>query len=229
MNQAEPLRRESPRQLELRLAEEIERLGGVLAAAVHLGGENDLRDVYIAAANGSAIPAIRDAAAETLRKAGLSVAPGTLRIGAVELGEPSLPTQPAEATETPPWRGRFLLLDGVDVQRSGSRAQCKVRLLRLEESIEGQAEDLDTDMGLARAAARATLNAAERASPSALGLEGVQIAEMFGRRYVVVSVEASAARRFVVLSGILALEGTRSLEESTALATLRAVERFISW
>ncbi len=229
MTQAEPLRRENPRQTELRLAEELERLGGVLAAAVRLGGDNEVRDVYIAAAEGSAIPAIRDAAAEALRKAGLSVAPSTLRIGAVEAGE-SAPAPPATTpAEAPPWRGRFLLLDGVDVQRTANRAQCQVRLLRLDEGFEGQAEDLDTELGRARAAARATLTAAEKASPSALGLEGIQIAELFGRRYVVVSVEASAARRFVVLSGILALEGSRSLEETAALATLRAVERFISW
>ena len=152
-----------------------------------------------------------------------------MRVGAVAPGAAAGPVATKDPAPPQPWQGRFLILDGVEVERSGTRVHCCVRLVRLEESFEGQAEELDTELGRARAGARAALVAAEKASPSALGLEGVQIPDIFGRRYVVVSVEASAARRYVVLSGILALDGARSLEEAAALAALRAIERFISW
>ncbi len=223
----EALRHEAPRQAELRLSEELERIAGVLAAAVRLGDGSEVRDVYIAAAEGTASGPIKEAAADVLRRAGLKANPGAVRVGAVA----STASNSAATTPSPPqpWQGRFLILDGVEVQRSSSRVNCSVRLTRLEESFEGQAEELDTELGRARAGARAALAAAEKASPSALGLEGIQLPEIFGRRYVVVSVEATAARRYVVLSGILALDGARSLEEAAALAALRAIERFISW
>lgn len=216
--------RDTPRQREAQLAEELERVGGVLAASVRLGDGSEVRDVYIAAAEGAAIGPIRDAALDVLRRAGLTARPTAFRIGAVAGPQPSV--QDGEPT---PWQGRFLLLDGLDIQRSQGRVSCRVTLVRLREEFQGEATELDTDLGRARAAARATLAAAEKASPAYLGLEGAQITQMFGRRYVAVSVEATAARRFVVLSGILALDGARSVEEASALATLGAVERFISW
>ncbi len=220
--------RTSPRDAEARISEELERIGGVLAAAVSLANGSEVRDVYIAAAEGTATGPLKEAAADVLRRAGLQASPGAVRIGAVGAPAPSAQAATSEVP-APQWQGRFLILDAVDVQGSGGRVNCRVRLVRLEEAFEGQADELDTELGRARAGARATLAAAEKASPSALGLEGIQIPLIFGRRYVVVSVEASAARRYVVLSGILALEGARSLEEAAALAALRAIERFISW
>ncbi len=221
-----------PRQLELRLAEQLERLPGVVAAAVHLGDNGDVHDVFIAAGPGAALAPIRDAATEALRGAGLSASPSKLRIGSLEPGTTPAPATPptAPVEEGPaPWQGRFLLMEGVDVERSSSHVTCRVHLLRLEERFQGECTELDTELGRIRAAARAALAAAEKSSPAFLGLEGAQLIELFSRRYIVVSVEASAARRFVVLSGIMPLDGARSMEEAAALAALRAIERFISW
>ncbi len=230
-----------PRQLELRLAEELERLPGVVAAAVHLGDNGDVHDVFIAAGPGVALAPIRDAAGDALRNAGLTASPSKLRIGSLEPGTGTAPPPgpaPAVAAAAPaaaldegpaPWQGRFLLMEGVDVERSSSHVTCRVHLIRLEERFQGECTELDTELGRIRASARAALAAAEKTSPAFLGLEGAQLVELFSRRYIVVSVEASAARRFVVLSGIMALDGARSMEEAAALAALRAIERFISW
>lgn len=228
MTDPQATRGPTPRDTEARVSEELERIGGVLAAAVSLGDGSEVRDVFIAAAEGTATGPLREAAADVLRRAGLKATPGSVRVGAVGARAPAAAPAPSES---PPqtWPGRFLILDAVDVQGSGGRVNCRVRLVRFDETFEGHADELDTELGRARAGARATLAAAEKASPSALGLEGIQLPTIFGRRYVVLSVEASAARRYVVLSGILALEGARSLEEAAALASLRAIERFISW
>ncbi len=226
MMKADATPKDGPRQLELRLSDELEKLAGVVAAAVHLGDNTEVRDVFIAAAPGAALAPIRDAAVDLLRRNGINVAPTKLRIGSVE---PGAGTAPSSEEPPAPWHGRFLILEGVDVERSSSHVTCRVHLLRLDERFEGECTELDTELGRVRAAARATLSAAERASPSFLGLEGAQLVDLFSRRYIAVSVEASAARRFVVLSGIMALDGARSMEEAASLATLRAVERFISW
>lgn len=223
-----------PRQMELRLAEELERLPGVVAAAVHLGDNGDVHDIFIAAGPGAALAPIRDAASDALRNAGLTASPSKLRIGSLEPASAAhaiaaAPVQAPTEEGPAPWHGRFLILEGVDVERSSSHVACRVHLMRLEEHFQGESTELDSELGRIRAAARAALAAAELASPAFLGLEGAQLVELFSRRYIVVSVEASAARRFVVLSGIMALDGARSMEEAAALAALRAIERFISW
>src|SRR6185503_14249637 len=85
--------------------------------------------------------------------------------------------QPANSGNNAPWQGRFLILAGLDIIRSGAHVTAKVKLVRLGESFESECQELDTETGRARAAARATLAAAEKASTMArLGLEGVQIA-----------------------------------------------------
>ena len=83
--------------------------------------------------------------------------------------------------------------------------------------------------GRARAAARATLAAAAQCVESvSFGLEGCAYADMFSRRYIVVSIEAAQGRRFIILSGIVALDPSRTPEEAAALATLRAIDRWIA-
>jgi hypothetical protein len=122
---------------------------------------------------------------------------------------------------------RFLVLGRIDLTRADHHVTCRVELDRRGHSFTGEASELDTEPGRARAAAKATLRAAENASTGAhLALEGAVIAEVFGRRYVIVSVEAAAARQFLRLSHIVALE--RSVEEAACLATLGAIERWLA-
>jgi|GEM_PF-587383 len=133
-----------------------------------------------------------------------------------------------EPAPPPPWHGRFLVLDGVDVDRRDGRVACTVRLTRLGEAFSCTVEEIDSPAGRARSAARATLRAAERAGEGVgLALEGVVIHDFFGRQYVAVFVEATANRRFASLSGILAVD--QSLEHAACLAILRAVERWVAW
>lgn len=125
--------------------------------------------------------------------------------------------------------GRFLLLDGVELHKSGPRITCVVRLHRRDISFRGEASELDTQTGRIRAAARATLAAAGQVVEQvSFGLEGATCTDLFARRYVVVSVEAANRRRFVMLSGIIAIDSARSPEEAAALAVLRAIDRWIS-
>ena len=88
---------------------------------------------------------------------------------------------------------------------------------------------MDSPTGRARAAARATLAAAEQvATGASFGLEGVAVIDLFSRKYVAVSVEAAQNRQFVLLSGMVTLEPTRAVEDAAVLATLRAIDRWIS-
>jgi hypothetical protein len=125
--------------------------------------------------------------------------------------------------------GRFLVLDNVELHKSSSRVTCIVKLQRSGESFRGEASELDTNSGRLRAAARATLAAAAQAVDTvSFGLEGAACVELFSRRYIVVSIEAAHRRQFILLSGIIASESARFPEEAAALATLRAIDRWIA-
>jgi hypothetical protein len=88
---------------------------------------------------------------------------------------------------------------------------------------------MDSATGRARAAARATLAAAEFACADiSLGLEGIAIIELFSRRYVVASIEAAHQRDFVMLAGLVTLEANRAVEDAAVLATLRAIDRWLA-
>jgi hypothetical protein len=134
------------------------------------------------------------------------------------------------APAAPTGGGRFLILDDLIIHRAGSRITCSVVLARRGERLEGEAVELDTEAGRTRAAARATLVAAERAADNlALGLEGASIIDLFGRRYVAAAVEAAVDRRFASLAGLATIDPSRSIEEAACLAALRAIDRWISW
>ena len=111
-----------------------------------------------------------------------------------------------------------------------ARITCSVVLARGTERLDGEAVELDTEAGRTRAAARATLVAAERAADNlALGLEGASVLELFGRRYVAAAVEAAVDRRFASLAGLATIDPSRSIEEAACLAALWAIDRWISW
>lgn len=125
--------------------------------------------------------------------------------------------------------GRFLLLEGLQLERGQREIHCRVQLLRSAKSFHGEAREMDTPGGRMRAAARATLAAAEQAVPgTSLGLEGIAVTDLFSRSYVVASVEAAHNREFALLAGLVTLEATRALEDSAVLATLRAIDRWVA-
>ncbi|MGH7475172.1 MAG: hypothetical protein ACRELD_02690 [Longimicrobiales bacterium] len=145
--------------------------------------------------------------------------------------EPPTGSQPDFALDeeiAPAWQGRFLVLDDLELHSSHRRVRANVRLVRLGEAFDAAAEDVDTELGRARAAARATLTAAQTAARAVtLALDGLQIVSLFGRRQVAIAVDAVSDRRFTQLSALVAIE--TSPEHAAALAALRAVERWIAW
>jgi hypothetical protein len=219
--------RDGAQDLEQWLIHAVEQLPGVLAAAVWLAEPHKLRALHITAAPHASGAIITNAAAQILRKMGLEFRMDMIRIAHRDDPPAKPPVQQVAPTTS---TGRFLLLQDLTVTRSGSRVTCQVVVARDADTFDGEAIELDTEAGRVRAAARATLAAAERAGEQvALGLEGTALVEMFGRRYVAASVEAAVERRFAVLAGLVPVDPARSPEEAACLAALRAVDRWISW
>lgn len=124
---------------------------------------------------------------------------------------------------------RFLTLEGLQLERRDREVHCRVQLGRGNKIFHGEAREMDSQSGHARAAARATLAAAEQAVPGiSLGLEGVTLTNLFSRTYIVVSVEAAQDRQFALLAGLINLDPNRPIEDATVLATLRAIDRWIA-
>jgi len=211
-------------QLELRAVAELERLPGVVSASVWLDSDRELRDARIYAMPGAAPTIVGNAASRVFQALGIAFDPRSIRTQTAALPE-ELRGMPASHTAG---GGRFLLLQDFTVTSSGSHVSCRVQLNREETMAIGEARELDTSAGRARAAASATLRAAEATAENlALGLEGAVIAPVFGRSYAIVSVEASIGRRVATLSGIVPVDPARAPEEAICLATLRAIDRWI--
>ncbi|MGH7503869.1 MAG: hypothetical protein ACREL7_19240 [Longimicrobiales bacterium] len=219
--------REAAHDLELWLVAALEQLPGVSAAAVWLADLKRVRAVHITAVRSASTTILANAAARVLRKHGLEFTPDSIRVNTEEPAQAAArAADPASVTAGV----RFLLLHDLSIQRAGSRVTCTVKVERGPEIFEGKAIELDTEAGRARAAARATLSAAERADDSlALGLEGTLVLDMFGRKYIAASVEAAVHRRFGLLAGLVPVDPSRSLEEAACLAALRAIDRWIAW
>jgi hypothetical protein len=199
----------------------------VLAAAVWLADLRRVRALHITAAPSASGMIIAKAAAQILRRHGLDFAMDMIR---VVFRDETTHTETEIAAPAPTGGGRFLILEDIAISRSGSRVHCAVRLTRSGETLDGEATELDTEAGRARAAARATLAAAERAGDNlALGLEGSALLDLFGRRYIAASVEAAVDRRFATLAGLAPIDPARSAEEAACLAALRAIDRWIAW
>ena len=254
--------REDPRSIETEAAAQLERLPGILAAAVWLGQYPAVREVYVAAAAGASVPDLKEAIRNVLREKGLVCPPDVIQIGVLDSPAeaashrtaPTGPAAPAEGAESaepavgagarpgqlepeapgeeadlpPPWHGRFLILSSLEVRRAGNEVTCRVQLLRVGEVLVGEAGEIDTPAGRARAAARAVLQAVSNAARgTALSLEGALVLDLFNRKYVAVSVEAATARRTTLLSGLVPVD--RSIEDAACLATLSAIERWLAW
>lgn len=209
-------------QVELRAVGELERLPGVAAASVWLDYDGQLRDARLHVMPGVAPTIIVNAASRVLQALAIPFDPRAVRTCPVALSEEVISTLPAQS------RSRFLLLHDLTLTRTGSHITCRVQLARDGMTSAGEASELDTSGGRSRAAAKATLRAAENAAEGlALGLEASVITQMFGRNYAVVSVEASIGRKVATLSGIVPVDPSRASEEATCLATLRAIDRWI--
>lgn len=190
---------------------ELERLPGVLAATVFDDTPDGPR-VYLATRADADADTLRAATVALLRDRGLDARPDRVHIAAP-------PRRPVHAGFP------RVSLDSLDVHRTANRAECVVRLRTPSRSTAGAASEPDTRPGRARAAARATLQAAEALDPDLrFGLHGVHIAELFGHDSLTVLVEAAVGRSHDHLPGTALV--LRSVEEAAALATLQALR---SW
>jgi hypothetical protein len=119
-----------------------------------------------------------------------------------------------------------MLFGGLEFQSGASaRLTMSVTLVMGDEQLTGTAESLDNSRARMQAAARATVVALEHVvTKGTLEVEGVQIVEAFGRRYVMAGVLVAQGRRTSLLTGTCEL-GDRP-EESAALAVLDATNRW---
>jgi hypothetical protein len=208
---------------ELRAVTELERLPGAVAAAVWLGGDRHLRHARIHILPGVAPTIILNAAARVMQALEIPFEQQAIRTTPLHLPDDIQSAALASGSGS-----RYLILQDVALSRMGSHVSCRVQLLRGDVPVTGEAREMDTTAGRARAAASATLRAAENAADSlALGLEAAAFTEFFGRRFAVVSVEASIGRRAASLSGIVALDPARAPEEFICMATLKAIDRWL--
>jgi hypothetical protein len=210
---------------ELRAGSELERLPGVLTAAVWLNSDGELRLARLHILPGVAPTIITNAAGRVLQALAIPFDARAIRTSHLNLPDE---IQGIAVSGAGP-RGRFLLLQDIAIARSGSYVTCRVQLMREDVPAIGEARELDTAAGRARAAANATLRAAENSADNlALGLEAAAVIDIFGRPHAVVSVEACVGRRVASLSGMVLVEPARAHEESVCLATLRAIDRWIA-
>lgn len=225
---AEAERRFPPTDLhdvELRTCHDLERLPGIVAAAIWLDVHAHLRHARLHIMPGVAPSIVGNAAARVLQAAGIPFDPRDIQTLNVALPE----EVQAEVIRIGAPATRYLLLQDIGLIRAGNHVTCRVQLLRGENSAAGEARELDTPAGRARAAAIATLRAAEVSTENlALGLEIATYTQLFGRNFAAVSVEASVGRRVASLSAIAPVDDERAAEESVCLATLRAIDRWIA-
>jgi hypothetical protein len=208
---------------ELRGAAELERLPGVMAAAIWLNPGGELRDARIHIMPGVAPTIIANAAARVLQSLSIPFEQRNIRTTHIVLPEDiqgfALGSAPA---------GRLLLLQDIAMSRAGAHVTCRVQLVRDDTASSGEAREMDTAAGRLRAAAIATLRAAENTTENlALGLEAAAITQLFGRSYAAVSIEAYIGRRSATLCGLVPVEPSRAPEEAACLATLRAIDRWM--
>lgn len=223
MAEAETFPSADRHETELRASADLERLPGVVAAAVWLDRDGHLRDARIRTLPGTAPTIITNAASRVLQALGIPFDARALHTAPI-----ALPDEIQAIATSPAVTGRFLLLQDLTLTRTGAHVTCRIQLVRENELVSGEARELDSSTGRARAAANATLRAAENATEGlALGLEAAIITPLFGRDYAVVSIEASIGRRIATLAAIVRVDPARPPEEAACLATLRAIDRWI--
>ncbi len=192
-------------------ASALEQLPGVLAATI-LADSTRIPLVYLAASPETDPETLRAAAAMALEIFGTPTP-----LDRIHVASPA-PQRTARSRSALP---RFAF-DGFEVHRSEGRATCSVRLRADRRLVEGSATEPDTPSGCARAAARATLIAAEGFDPDLrFGLDGLRVIDLFGHRALVLLVDANAGRSRVHLPGVVMLD--RSLEEAAAHAVIHAL------
>jgi hypothetical protein len=131
------------------------------------------------------------------------------------------------AARAGPESGQSFLLDGLETRTDRQHVHCRVSLHHrpTAATLLGEASDLNTPGGHARAAARATLAAALTAGHApGLAFEGAQLVSLFGRHYVAVSLEALRQRQPSHTTELALIE--RSIHDAACAATVATLNRW---
>jgi hypothetical protein len=125
-------------------------------------------------------------------------------------------------------RRREVLFSGLEFHGgAGARLTLSVTLHMGDEQLAGSAESLDNTRARMQAAARATVVALEAVvSQGTLEIEGVQVVEAFGRRYVMAGVLVAEGRTTSLRTGTCELG--ESQEQASVLAVLDATNRWLA-
>jgi hypothetical protein len=124
-------------------------------------------------------------------------------------------------------RRREVLFGGLEFQGgAGSRLTLVVTLRAGDEELSGTADSVDNARARMLAAARAAVGALDSvAGRDTLEVEGVQVVEAFGRRYVMAGVLVAESRTSALLTGTC--EMSDSPERAAVYAVLDATNRWL--
>lgn len=212
----------------LRRVEQLLRtVEGVDSLKIVPDGRGGIDEVHVVSSSGlGAKQIVRNIESALLARFGLQV--DHRKISIAQVSPEDLPAlQPEPEPEAASATERRLLLAGLHVdRRAGERVLCRVQLRDGEETHEGQAQGPDYSKSRLDVAAQAVLNALAKVTEGerTFAVEGVAQIDLYGRRLIVVLVQAFAGRSKATLPGIAEIGD--SLEEAVVLACLGATNRW---
>ncbi len=203
---------------------------GVDSLKIVPDGQGAIDEVHVLSSSGlGAKQIVRNIESALLAQFGLQI--DHRKISIAQVREQDLPAPPPleEPAPEPEPQPRRIILHGFHLdRRAGERVLCRVRLGDGENTYEGQAQGPDYAKARLEVASQAVLNALSRATEGAstFAVEGVAQTDLFGRRFAVALVHASAGRATLSLPGIA--EVRDSVEEAVVLACLNATNRWMA-
>jgi hypothetical protein len=202
-------------------------LQGVLSARIVVSPMGEVQEVHVLTQGSTpAKQVVRNVESALLAHLGLKV--DHRKISVAQTAE----VRPIEALDQDAVREmagrREVLFNALEFQgASGSRLTLSVTLRLGDEELSGAAESVDNGRARMQAAARAAVTALEKIWPrGTLEVEGVQVVEAFGRRYVLAGVLVVEPRGTSLLTGTCELE--ESSERAAVLAVLDATNRWLA-
>jgi hypothetical protein len=202
-------------------------LQGVLSARIVVSPLGEVQEVHVLTQGGTpAKQVVRNVESALLAHLGLKV--DHRKISVAQTAE----VRPIEVLDQDAVRElasrREVLFNALEFQgASGSRLTLSVTLQLGDDELTGAAESVDNSRARMQAAGRAAVTALEKVWPrGTLEIEGVQVVEAFGRRYVMAGVLVVEPRGTSLLTGTCEL--AESSERAAVLAVLDATNRWVA-
>lgn len=202
-------------------------LQGVLSARIVVSPLGEVQEVHVLTQGSTpAKQVVRNVESALLAHLGLRV--DHRKISVAQTAE----VRPIEALDQEAVRQmarrREVLFNALEFQgASGSRLTLSVTLQLGDEELIGSADSVDNGRARLQAAGRAAVAALERIWPrGTVEIEGVQVVEAFGRRYVMAGVLVVEPRGTSLLTGTCEL--AESPERAAVLSVLDATNRWLA-